>query len=294
MALPVMGINMFIKVRIRQRGDMTQRNARAFVLLLVFLIVPPAGYGEPGQRVSGVTGQGACIIDRITAEEARQLALRRARADAIEKAAGVKVDAATVVKNSALAVDFIKSYARGYIVNETVQWHPLAQYQETTDHAPVPEYRVTVTADVIVPEAGATLGLSAALNRAVFQRADSLTVSVAARVPVNAAIFNIMADDRVVMLYPAAGDQKTTVGRSATVFPLSGSGLVWEVDTLPGHKRNAEAVFVVAAPAGTVDFESLFEPMAPMAFTRFFQTYADVAGKCQDTLLAYVVEAPDR
>ncbi|MDY6822181.1 MAG: DUF4384 domain-containing protein [Thermodesulfobacteriota bacterium] len=259
------------------------------IILLLASWRPPAVYAEPNRKVTNVTGQGACIIDRITAEQAKQIALRRARAAAIEKAAGVTVQAATVVKNSTTAVDFIKSYARGYIVRETLQWAPLGQYQETPDSAPIPEYRVAITADVVVPEKTASYGLTAELNRTFFQQGEDLAVNVSANKPVAVALFNIMADDRVTMIYPTRQSGIRTAGPHQTVYPPPDSGAVWEMAVLPGHDQNAEAIFVAAALPDTVDFFQYFTPLTTMAITQFFARYSQFTDQCQDVLLPYVV-----
>ena len=96
--------------------------------------------GSGGIRVvRGVVAQGACAISGMSAEQSQLLALQRARASAIEQAVGVKVASATLVRNGAVAVDLIRTYSRGFVVRETVEWLPIAQYQESRGRPPIPE-----------------------------------------------------------------------------------------------------------------------------------------------------------
>ena len=74
----------------------------------------------------------------------------------------------TLVTNMTVAADFIKTYARGFIVREKVTWLPLEQYQKDASVAPIPEYRVRITADVYVPKrTKASVSLKAKLNNTI-------------------------------------------------------------------------------------------------------------------------------
>ena len=74
--------------------------------------------------VKNIAGEGACIIEGMTAEQARLVALQRARAMVIEQSAGVLVSSSTLVKDFALSADFIKTYSKGFITKEQIEWLP--------------------------------------------------------------------------------------------------------------------------------------------------------------------------
>ena len=101
--------------------------------------------------VRNIQAEGSCAVVGMTSEQCQLLALQRARAAAIEQAAGVAISSSSLVTNSALAGDFIKTYSRGYIVKEKAEWLALTQYQRDSSMAPIPEYRVRILADVYRP-----------------------------------------------------------------------------------------------------------------------------------------------
>ena len=238
-----------------------------------------------------VTARASCAIVGMTSEQARYLALQRARTAAIEQAAGVSISAAAMVTDGRLAGDFIKSFSQGYIVAESVVWEPAGQYQPDPSMPPIIEYRVRLTADVFVPdEKRPALGLRATLNQSIFRAdKDKLTVALSAVAPSRIAVFNLTADDQVVMLYPEPGKPlRIGHGRQA-VLPDAREGSLL-VSTLKGHKRDTEALLVAALPddAG-YRWEDAFAAGRPMSLTSFFKQYATFAPHCEDVIVPYEV-----
>jgi hypothetical protein len=117
--------------------------AVAFIFL-AFLFLTQSVCAE---TVKNVSAEGSCAIVSMSAEQCQLIALQRARAAAIEQAAGMSVASSTLVTNMALTADFIKTYSKGFIIGEKVQWLPLGQYQKDAKTPPIPEYRVKITAD---------------------------------------------------------------------------------------------------------------------------------------------------
>lgn len=264
-------------------------NRFLFLVAAMCLIVGSSAHAEEQH----VTTSGSCAIAGMTAEEAQGLALRRARSAAVEQAAGVSVTSSTLVTDGHLAGDFIKSFSQGYIVRESVSWEPVGQYQPDPSKPPIIEYRVKLDATVEVPDtARPNLGLSAELNQHIYRaHKDKLVFTIRAAAPARVAVFNITADDQVVMLYPEARQPVLNVGngRALTLPDLEVGGDLL-VSTLPGHKRDTEALLVAALPADA-DFKwaSSFIEGQPMALTTFFKRYAAFASHCEDTILSYEV-----
>src|ERR1051325_8660245 len=96
-----------------------------------------------------VEGTGSVAGDVLMPQEARQLALRQARAQAIEKAVGVEVRAETVVRDFAVASDFIKTLTKGYVRSEHVVRWEQERYQPRANETPIPIYRVTLRVCVL-------------------------------------------------------------------------------------------------------------------------------------------------
>lgn len=266
------------------------------ILFVVALTSSFAGAEEnamaPERIVKGVIAEGSCAVVGMSAEQSQLIALQRARAAAIEEAAGIRVTSSAIVTNARLAVDFIKTYSRGFIVNEEVEWLPLGQYQKDSRTPPIPEYRVNITADIYRPEKRIEpLGLSAKLNSLNFRSGESAVFTIRTEGKARIAIFNITADDRVVMIFPNryVRDNIISDGRTLT-FPPENSGIDLLVETIEGHERDAEAFFVVAMDERHKrDFSSLFNPSTPMSFSSFFRNYSEIADYSEDVMLTYEV-----
>jgi len=270
--------------------------ALVLVILAVFpvaVVFSQADVPRQGEVVKGVTAEAACAIVGMSAEQSQTLALQRARAGAIEQAAGVSVSAATLVTNAAVAVDLIKTYARGFIIREQVQWLPLGQYQNDPSQPPIPEYRLKIVADVFVPRKRIPpLHLQAKLNKSVFQAGEKARITVSAARTARIALFNLMADDRVAMNFPNDHERRNVIEAGRTlVLPAADSHVEMEMHTLPGHERDAEAFLVVAVDQGAqpVDFMKLFPSQSPMSMPAFFQSLAVIADVCEEVILPYEV-----
>lgn len=286
------------------RGDRRRRGGRCAVaaawgVFLVALLSAPGGAIAPGDGpqsprvVRGIVADGACAIHGMSAEQSQLLALQKARSSAIEQAAGVRVVSSTLVRDGMVAVDLIRSYSRGFIVAEKVEWLPLAQYQDSPARPPIPEYRVRITADVAVPEkTGRPPGITSTLNARIFRSGERASIEVRAEREASVAVFNITADDRVVLLLPNRVERGNTIGAGKTLrFPPEGSPVSLVMQTLPGHQRDAEAFFVVGLEKGReVDFPAIFGNGRPLSLTAFFERYAEIASVAEEVILPYAVE----
>lgn len=276
---------------------------RQILVLIMFLLIgpfPAAAFqaGASPSRldavIKGVQADGACAIVGMSAEQCQLTALQRARASAIEQAAGVSVTSGTLVTNFTVAADFIKTYARGFIVAEKAAWLPLGQYQKDSATAPIPEYRVQITADVYVPEKKVKpLGLQARLNSSVFREGEKARVTVRTARDAGVAIFNIMADDHVALLFPHPQEtnNRLAAGRDF-VFPAADSKVELVMQPLSGRQKDAEALLVIAWEKGQdIRVMEMFPSGAPAGFSEFFRTLADIADRCEETILPYEVVA---
>lgn len=271
--------------------------SRLIITALVIFLAQGSSFAasalaKSGETIKGVVAEGACAIVGMSAEQSQLTALQRARATAIEQAAGVSVTSGTLVTNFAVAADFIKTYARGLIIQEKVTWLPLGQYQKNDSVAPIPEYRVRIIADVYIPQKAKTsVGLQAKLNNTVFRSGEKATFFLKAAKSARFAIFNIMADDRVAMIFPNIHEAGNLIfpGRQV-LFPAKDAKIELEVQTLAGHKRDAEAYLIIAWDS-TLDIRilELFPETEPLGVSEFFRKLAEIADRIEDTILPYEV-----
>ncbi len=135
------------------------------------------------------------------------------------------------------------------------------------------------------------IGLTAKINETVFRSGENGRIDIKTKRNARIAIFNITADDKVVMLFPNQYERDNTIsGDKTLVFPAKNSQIELIMQTLPGHKRDAEAFFVVAMDDSYErKFINIFEPLKPMGFSTFFKKYSEIADYCEDKVLTYEV-----
>jgi len=263
--------------------------------MLAVLLLLIAGVPEVSARlVENVTGIGEAQIAGITAEQAQYLALMMARANAVEKAAGIEVLGTTVIRDLLLVGQFLKTFFRGYVVEETVEWG--YEWIPQKKGPPIANYRATINAKVAVPDKDRQPGflLEAELNRTVYFSGDCAAIRMKTSRPACVAVFNLRADDRVVMLHPGK-DLKLCSALEPDkeyCFPSPDSGLDLEMSTFKGHDRDTEAFLVAAVPATgdkPFQFTDYFQWGREYPFAKFFEIYSGFADKTVEQILTYEV-----
>lgn len=234
---------------------------------------------------------GRCAIENFTPRQAQRVALRQARALAVEKAAGVKITAATLVTNGSLVGDFIKSFSSGYIVDEDVTWLPATQYQKDASRPPIFEYSLKLSATVkIIPSKRTFMGLTATLNQKNFRaNKEKMEITVSTRKACRIAIFNIMANDTVAMLYPCDECPCMLAAHQKNIFPAENTDELL-VAPLPGNSSDTEAILVAALPADiSVGWGDVFLPDEQLPLSEFFARYSMVIADGAEVILPYEV-----
>jgi len=225
--------------------------------------------------------EGETAIAGITPEQARHLALQRARAAAIEKAAGVKISSVTLVRDAVLSGEFIRAFSKGYIIEEKYKWSTRS-FQESPDKPPILVYKVKLRAKIVVPEKRTTAGflLETKLNRAVFKNGEKAKIFIKPSKDAYIAIFNWTADDKITLLFPNQYLNNNLIQAGTWfMFPPENSGLVLKVNTLPKHKQDTEAIYIAAFDKETgksIPFCNLFPPDKSFKVTEFFQKYVQL------------------
>lgn len=260
--------------------------------MILILLIPQFAVAETKE----VTARGSCAIIGMTSDQAIHIAKQRARSIAIEQAGGIYVSSSTLVTNGRVVADFIKSFTRGFIIEEQVRWLPLTQYQKSPNIPPVPEYGVEITAKVMVREEHVpSVGLKARLNRNLFRNGEKAAILIRTRKVARIAVFNFMADGNVVMLFPHHNKEIQTLGEYKDILiPTIESGYSLQMVTLPGHKVDTEGFFVAAVQAKEdVFWLDMFTPGKSMSMVQFFSTYSESAEMFEDIVLPYEIITND-
>ena len=133
------------------------------------------------------------------------------------------------------------------------------------------------------------LHLIADLNKGVFRKGEKASITVKTGKKAKIAIFNITAEDKVIMLFPNVYERENTV-EGSLIFPPKNSMIELEMSPLPGHKRDAEALFVSAVSANSqIDFAKIFKPDHPLTLSEFFKRYSEIADYAEDVIISYEV-----
>lgn len=238
-------------------------------------------------------GTGSVAADVLTAGEAKQLALRQARAMAVARATGVEVRSQTVVKDFMLAGDFIKTLSRGYVRAEQVLRWEQEKYQPTSTDTPIPIFKVQIKACVL-PRASLRdpeFLVQAALNKPVYLPGEKATLTVTSSRRAHVAIFNLTADDRVgvYMGQPGIGPPLMLEPNQAATFPPSGISLVMELPQ--GQARTAEAFLIVATKAELVVALPLrlAGRNATLSLTDFYASLANIDADVVEAIVPYSI-----
>lgn len=138
-----------------------------------------------------------------TLAEAAARSREKARRQAVERAVGSFVKGQTIVYNTTVTTDMVRSIVRGLIIEEEI----LEEGVRTLDQQPdtvalfyVTKLRARVKPVPHLPSEG--LRLDVVLNRTVFHEGDEVQVAVVPSHDAYVYILNVGQDDRVTVLFP--------------------------------------------------------------------------------------------
>ena len=214
---------------------------------LVLLDLPAVLNAEPSCR--WVEARGEAVLADATADEARSLALRHARAQAVREVSGTELQSYGVVRDMATAVDLVRVSTRGYVLEEEVVRWEQYDYRDAPDNPPLTAYRVRLRVCVALlnSKRDPYFKVTATLNKETFVAGEKAIIDIRCTGDCHLTIFNWTADNHFTLLLPNDYQRKTYLQSSeAFVFPPPGSGLGLIMETLPGHRLDTEAFLIVA------------------------------------------------
>ena len=200
-----------------------------------------------------VESTGEAVVENITPDEARQLAINRARISAIESKTGVRVHGSTMVKNYQLLADMVHTLSQGYIIEEKlIKWEqgsvPLIPLNKGGEGVvlPLTTYKVFISACVAgVGEKDPYFKIDAKLNKPIFIEGDEAIITVKTSRDAYLHIFNLTADDRISPIAPSTTLPIIPIKANKEFkFPPEGFGLLMSV--IKDKKRSSECFIIVA------------------------------------------------
>lgn len=237
---------------------MRHPEVRAFQVAVVAAALLLAREGSGAAHCEWVPATGEAVSEHVSAEEARNLAVRDALIRAVERVAGVRVQSGTLVRNAMFAGHFLWAFADGYVVDRKVVRWDTVPFQERPDRPPVIVYRVQLEACVLRQAASRdpAFRVEAALNshNFVVNEKEKATAELTVRCTraCHVSIFGL-----------ADGKYSTVVASGRSL--AAGEELRWpprghrplEAFLIEGRVRDTEAFLVVASkrpfdPAATL------------------------------------------
>lgn len=242
------------------------------------------------KQLNNLEAQASSAILNLTAEEAKNLALRRARSMLIEQANGTNISSNTLVKDGALAAEFIKSYSSGIILNEKIEWLPITQYQKNKKTPPIPEYNVKIKGDVLIKEKETNLVLKTSINKNIFKNNEKMKINTLASEESDIAIFFLGYDDKIYKLLPGINEKISINKNLKTEFPRKNKDeFELEVVVPDNLKKITEALWLIAAKSkDNIPFNIHFDKDV-YSLNEFFSIYSKFSQKCAEVILPYHV-----
>ena len=218
--------------------------------LLAVILSGPSGWAAAKGTV--VTAIGEAFLSNLTPAEAQGLALKRARAEAIERVCGISMQAESFVQNFTLQGDFIHAVSYGRIMHEDVLKWEVDVDQKSLQKPPELTFRVTIKTEVLREEGEPDpfYKVNLHLNKKIYASGEEMIIKVTPTKPSYITVLNFSADGSVVLLYPNQIRKGELVGAGQKYQIPSESDrrdvLKLQVSTLPGHRKDTEMIKVIA------------------------------------------------
>lgn len=217
-----------------------------------------------------VDGSGEVLLaGHITAEEAKQLARKQARSDAIEKALGVQITAETtlqqfeVMRESGDVMDagesfskFIRESRRGMITEEG-KWQEETRVARLSDGSEVIK-RYASNRFYVVPEeksADPTFQLQVSLPKLDYRQGEALSFEVQSSQDCYLNVFNLSGNDTLYLMFPNVLEKSN---RLTANQPRRIPGLGYSFTAaLPAGKKTSLEYLVAVATKDSLAFRSI-------------------------------------
>lgn len=262
---------------------------RFLFCLLTILYLSSFAYAE--DECTWSDGIGEVAIDGITPKEAQNLALRQARYVAIEKALGSEVKGTTLVKDFALAGDFVSVMSKGYIKKETVLKWEQDKYQPTPTKPPITIYRVSINACVGKPKTlkDKSFHIFSKINKNAFSSGEKATIEIKASRNAYINVFNLTSDDKIFFYNQPPYLQMPIFLEEGQSYIFPPEGITLEMTVPDGNKKATEA-FIIVATKDKINMPFLLKEKTSISLTEFYTAILSIEGDFVDEMVVYSVE----
>jgi hypothetical protein len=236
-----------------------------------------------------VTVEGRAVISGETSyEEAKSIAITRARLQAIERAAGVTISTATILKNTLMLSQLSTSWSHGWLVSERIlHWTGEWAKANNPSDAPLPilSVRLNGTVKVLPKTFFRSYALDANLNKQSYHEGEAISLTIQARANIRLLVVNYTSKGTIVPVFPNDSTMFNALDAGKILrIPASNSDRYRIVARLyPNKKQDTEAFLVFGFPndseTNSIDWINTFEPRVEDEYAVFFRKLSSLPVK---------------
>jgi hypothetical protein len=205
------------------------------------------------------------IIENITPEKAKEIAIQKACKRAIEFYSGIEISGRILnvqaENQNQILIDNFSSItqqtAQGFIIEKEIIKDEIISKKNQL----IKVVTIKLKVDKQKGEKDPSFQITANLNREYFQDGEELELSVKSSTDCYLTIFNICSDDSVYVLFPNKYRNDNFI-KTGNIFQLPNSddkkmGLYFPVNLLPNKNEDIEMIKVIATKQ-KIDFSSVY------------------------------------
>jgi len=227
---------------------------KVLVIFSVIIIIqlPVLAFETYSQDAKWVVVEGRAWMENITREEARRLAIADGMRKAVEEVVGVDTLSETLVINFKVGADVIRALPYGKVLDKEIMEEGIKEIPKEGKANPVLLYRVKMKSKVLMEEGKVdpSFKITASLNRDFFQPGDDMEIRVSSTRDCYLNIFNILEDERVLILIPNDYRRENFVkANEMFTFPDEadkGKGIRLRIHGVEGRKSIRETIYLLA------------------------------------------------
>lgn len=199
--------------------------------------------------------KASTIIENITPDEAREIALEKAYNAAVEYYSGISVSGRSeyihIENNEQIQIDqlskLVKQTANGIILEKEI----INEITEIIDNRIYIILTVKLKVGKQLGEIDQNFHLNAKLNKDYFKEGESLEVKITPSIDCYIIILNVMSDENVVTIFPNVFREDNFI-KANKEFTLPNeedidNGINFELGLLPGKDNDTELIKIIAS-----------------------------------------------
>lgn len=258
-----------------------------FLFVIISLLLFTIGYGQSANAEQrNVTAAGKAVISgNITYDQARTQALNQARALAVEQAAGVNVNSVTVLQDSLILTDLVKTFSYGFLINEaSLKWQGQWMAAEQSDQLGYPVVEVTLqgTVKVLPRSFFRNYAINAELDKKTYRSGEPVQLKISAKEDVFVLVVNYTSKSNIIPIFPNHHIPENLVKTGQTLYipKRNSKEMRIIVSNYADHDTDVEAFIVFGFPKNRqtqqVPWEKIFKAGNEIEYAEFFNTLLEL------------------